>query len=294
MFFCYYSLKHNFHDWFVKSLHIFHAAGSSATAHYCPICDTPAHILGTTITTGVVSFYFIISDISLQYALFCNARFVRFLCVFCEMRLLLNLTSAHIICFYSGLFQALCWVAVSLRARWECVIKHFCACLSVVWLCEMSWQYKVWVLCPSMKQKPAFVTQFLGVKIGYISIHSLCCLYCLLTAKHQGIFYAVVFDTVMYPHGQDFVLHKCSARVWKKNHTQNNHHLLWVFISPTLTMYVCVCVCVWIESWSGWDVGLCSGFRTKGRVILWVGGFIDTNTKQLLGLKPSQRLDWKI
>lgn len=168
MFFCYYSLKHNFHDWFVKSLHIFHAAGSSATAHYCPICDTPAHILGTTITTGVVSFYFIISDISLQYALFCNARFVRFLCVFCEMRLLLNLTSAHIICFYSWLFQALCWVAVSLRARWECVIKHFCACLSVVWLCEMSWQYNVWVLCPSMKQKPAFVAQFLGVKIGYI------------------------------------------------------------------------------------------------------------------------------
>lgn len=120
-----YSLKHNFHDWFVKSLHIFQAAGSSATAHYCPICDTPAHILGTTITTGVVSFYFIISDISLQYALFCNSRFVRFLCVFCEMRLLLNLTSAHIICFYSWLFQALCWVAVSLRARWGMCHKAF-------------------------------------------------------------------------------------------------------------------------------------------------------------------------
>lgn len=69
-----------------------------------------------------------------------------------------------------------------------------------------------------MKQKPAFVTQFLGVKIGYISIRSLCCLYCLLIAKHQGIVYAVVFDEHVHYSNVYTRPRLCSARVWKKTH----------------------------------------------------------------------------
>lgn len=77
-----------------------------------------------------------------------------------------------------------------------------------------------------MKQKPAFVTQFLGVKIGYISIHSLCCLYCLLIAKHHGIVYAVVFDEhVHYSNVATRPRFRVFGACLKKT-PQNNHHLL--------------------------------------------------------------------
>lgn len=52
----------------------------------------------------------------------------------------------------------------------------------------------------------------------------------------------------------------------------------------------CVCVCVCII-WSGWgDVGLCSGFGTKGRVILRVGGLIGVNTKHQTASGPEAKL----